>query len=113
MKPRLVLLVAAATAALALLAAGCGGSEDGSGSDPAALAPPKSPLYIEATVQPEGELKTNVDALAKSIAGVDDLGGLIVSELESSASDSGEELDFEKEVEPWLGEKGGLSFQEL
>jgi hypothetical protein len=109
-KPRLFLLVAAATAALAF--AGCGGGSDSSGSDPATLAPPKSPLFIAATVQPEGELKSNVEALAKSIGGVDDLGGLIVSELEKSASDDDEQFDYAKEVEPWLGEKGGLFFQE-
>jgi hypothetical protein len=109
MKARLVLLFAAAVAALSV--AGCGGGSDSSGSDPATLAPPRSPLFIEATVQPQGELKSNIESLAKSIAGVDDLGGQIVSELEKSASSSGEELDFEKEVEPWLGEKGGLSFE--
>jgi hypothetical protein len=105
-------MVAVATAALALFAAGCGGSDGGSGSDPAALAPPKSPLYIEATVRPEGELKTNVESLAKSIAGVGDLGGLIVSELERDGESTGEPVDFEKEVEPWLGKRGGLFFQE-
>jgi hypothetical protein len=109
-KPRLVFLVAAATAALAV--AGCGGSSDSSGSDPATLAPPKSPLFIEAAVQPEGELKANVESLARSIGGVDDLGGLIVSEIENSASDSEQEFDYAKEIEPWLGEKGGLFFQE-
>ncbi len=107
MKARLVLVIAAATAVLA----GCGGSDSGSSADPASLAPPQSPLYIEATVLPEGKLKTNVEALAQSVAGVDDLGQLILSELESSASDSGEELDFGKEVAPWLGEKGGLFLQ--
>jgi hypothetical protein len=111
LKARLVLTVAAATAALAF--AGCGGSGDsGSSSDPATLAPPKSPLFIEAAVQPEGALRSNVEALAKSIGGIDDLGGLIVSEIESSASSSGEELDYAKEIEPWLGEKGGLFLQE-
>ena len=62
-------------------------------------------------MRPEGELKSNIESLAKSIGGVDDLGGKIVSELEKSASSSGEELDYEKEVEPWLGEKGGLFFE--
>ncbi len=109
MKARLTLLAAAALAGLAT--AGCGESDSGSGSDPAALAPSTSPLYIEATLQPEGELKTNVAALAREIAGVDDLGGLIVEELEDSATDSGEEFDYEKEVAPWLGERGGMFFQ--
>ncbi len=111
MKVRLVLPVAAALAALAFVLAGCGGGSDDSGSDPASLAPPNAPVYIEAAVQPEGELKSNVEALAKDIGGVDDLGGLIVEELESSADDEGEEFDYEKEVEPWLGEKGGIFLQ--
>ena len=105
-------MVAAAAAALALLAAGCGGASDSSGGDPATLAPPQTPFYVEAAVQPQGDLKTNVDALAKSIAGVDDLGSLIVSELESSSDSSSEEVDFEKEIEPWLGEKGGVALEE-
>lgn len=110
-KARLVPTVALATAAIAFVLAGCGDEGGGSSSDPASLAPAKSPLYIEAVLQPEGELQTNVEALAQSLAGVDDLGETIVSELESSASDSGEELDFDKEIEPWLGEKGGMFFQ--
>jgi hypothetical protein len=109
-KARLSLIAAAALASLVV--AGCGDSDSGSGSDPAALAPPAAPLYLEAALQPEGELKTNVEALAEEIAGVDDLGSLIVEELESSATDSGEDFDYEKEVQPWLGEKGGMFFQE-
>lgn len=109
MTPRPVLLAAAALASLAI--AGCGSGDGGSGSDPAALAPPRAPLYIEAAVQPAGELKTNVESLAQQLAGVDDLGGLIVEELESSANDDGEEFDYAKEVAPWLGEKGGLFFR--
>jgi hypothetical protein len=110
MKARLVLIVAAAAAALAI--AGCGGGGSASSStDPASIAPPKSPLFIEVAVQPEGELKSDVESLAESIAGVDDLGGLIVTELEKSASDSGESFDYAKEVEPWLGEKAGISFE--
>jgi hypothetical protein len=108
-KVRLLLPVAAATAAL--FAAGCGGGESSS-SDPATLAPPKSPLFIEVAVQPGGEVQSNIESLAQSIAGIDDLGGLIVSELESSADSDDEELDFEKEIAPWLGEKGSMVFQE-
>jgi hypothetical protein len=111
-KARLVLLAAVATALAALAVAGCGGGSGGSGADPATLAPPQSPLFVDATVQLEGELKSNVESLAQSIGGIDDLGGLIVSEIENSASDSGQEFDYAKEVEPWLGEKAGLFFQE-
>jgi Protein of unknown function (DUF3352) len=112
-KLRFVLPVLLAALA-ALFAAGCGGggSDGGSGTDPAMVAPPKAPIFIDFTVRPEGETKQNLDALAKDLAGIDNLGDLIVTELENSASEDGEEFDFEKEVEPWLGERGGLFLQD-
>lgn len=108
MKVRLILLVAAATAVLAI--AGCGGGSGGSGTDPAAVAPPDSPFYVEFAVRPEGQMKADVESLAATIAGVDDLGGLVISELENS-SDSEGSFDYAKEVEPWLGERAGISFE--
>lgn len=98
----------------ALFVAGCGSSDDGGsgGTDPASVAPATAPVFIEATIRPEGETKTNIEALAQKIAGIDDLGELIVEELESSAADDGEDLDFEKEVEPWLGDEAGIFLQE-
>lgn len=113
-KLRLVLLALLAAVA-AVLVAGCGGggSDSSGGEDPASVAPPKTPLYIEFTIQPEGETKTNIEALAKKLAGIDDLGGLIVSELEESAGEEDEEIDFEKEIEPWLGEKAGFIYPQF
>lgn len=112
-KLRLVLPVLLA-ALVALLVAGCGGGSDdgGGGTDPANVAPPQAPIFIDFTVQPEAEAAEDLDALAKQIAGIDNLGDLIVTELENSASEDGEELDFEEEIEPWLGERGGLFLQE-
>jgi hypothetical protein len=95
-------------ALVALLAACGGGSGGGDGTDPASVAPASAPLYIGFTLRPEGEEKEDVDALAKTVAGVDSLGGLIVEELEKSAESDGEPFDYAKEVEPWLGEEGGL-----
>jgi hypothetical protein len=111
-KLRLVLLVLAAT--FVAMFAGCGGSDDGGGgsSDAATLAPATAPVFIDFIIRPEGATKTNIEELAKQLAGVNDLGGLIIEELESSASEDGEEFDFEKEVEPWLGERAGLFLQE-
>lgn len=96
-------LLALAAASVAILA-GCG--SDSSGSKVADLAPPGTPIFVEATLQPSGELKSNTDAVAEKIADVDDLGALIVEELESSSAEDGEPVDFEGEVEPWLGEHG-------
>src|SRR6476619_3988692 len=109
---RFVLPVLAAAAVLALLA-GCGGGDDSSSTDPASVAPAETPVFIEARIQPTGELKTNLEAIASRVAGVDDLGGTIVSYLEQSALSSDEPLDFEKEVQPWLGESAGVFLTEF
>jgi Protein of unknown function (DUF3352) len=110
MKPRLVLATAALTAFIALLA-GCGSGS--SSSDVATLAPPGSPVFVEGTVKPTGELKSNADAVAQKIGGIANLGSFVVEKLESSARAEGETLDYEKEVEPWLGEKAGAFFERL
>lgn len=110
MKLRFVLPMLLAALA-ALLVAGCGGGGESSGStDPASVAPPNTPLFIELTIRPEGEAKANIEGLAQKIAGISDVGGLIVSQLEESASEDDEEFDFEKEVEPWLGKQAGYIY---
>lgn len=102
---------------VALLVAGCGssgGSDSSSGgSELANLASPGSLVFVEGQLQPKGELKQNVDSVAKSFTGGEGLGQFVISELESSARAEGESLDFAKEVEPWLGEKGGVAFEHL
>jgi hypothetical protein len=114
-KIRLSILVFAVLFA-ALLVAGCGSSSDGnsaSSETPASLAAPGSLVYVEGNLKPTGELKSNVDAVAKKIAGIDDLGEFVVSELESSAHSEGEPVDFATEVEPWLGKTAGVAFEHL
>jgi hypothetical protein len=112
MKARPILLALAALLVAALAFAGCGGGSgdgnDSSGADPASYVPKTAPVYVEATLLPSGETKSNIEALAKNVAGVDDLGGLIVEELEKAANAEGEEFEYGTEIEPWLGEKVGL-----
>jgi len=97
----------------ALAIAGCGGgSSSTSSSDLAALASPGSAVFVEGTLQPTGELKSNADALAKKLAGASNLRDFIVSKLESKAGKEGEPLDFASEVEPWLGARGSAAFAE-
>lgn len=107
MKVRTALLLTLTALAAALAIAGCGGGDGGGGSDatdPTSVAPPDSLFFLEVT-RPKGKAATNVEALAEKIAGIDHLGDLIVSELESSALEDGDEVDYAKEIEPWLGNR--------
>lgn len=105
-----MLLLAAIAAAL--LVAGCGGDSGSSESEPAEASPPGASVFIEASIQPGGEIAENVDSLAEKIAGIDSVGALITEELEAAAAGDDAELDFDKEVQPWLGEKVGIFLQE-
>jgi hypothetical protein len=111
-KTRLVLPVLAAMSALALLA-GCGDSGGSDSTDPASVAPAETPVFIEGKIQPTGELKTNLEEIASRVAGVDDLGGTIVSYIEQSALESDEPIDFDTEIQPWLGEAAGIFLSEF
>jgi hypothetical protein len=109
---KIALLPVPVLALLALLAiAGCGGSS--SSGDLAVVASPHSLVYLEAELSPSGASKEDLDALARKIAGVDDLGDFVVSKLEASAMEDGEPVDFEKEVQPWLGERAAVALQGL
>ncbi len=110
MRVRLVLVFAALGAVLACALAGCGGG-GGSSPDPATAAPPASPLFIDAVIRPQGELKAHVEALAKNVAGIEDPGALIVSKLETALDEHGEKINYGHDIEPWLGEKAGIFFE--
>lgn len=102
-----------ALAALIVLVAGCGSNGSSGGSQVAELAPPGAPVFVEGTLQPEGELKSNTEAIAERVAGIDNLGEYVVEKLESAAGDDGEPVDFAKEIEPWLGERAAVFFEQL
>jgi hypothetical protein len=111
-KTRLALPVLAFLA-VALVFAGCGGGSSSSSGDLAGFAAPGSLVYVEGTLRPSGELKSNVDSLAQAVGGIDNLGEYVVAKLEGSARGKGEPFDYAKEVEPWLGEKAGVAFKGL
>jgi Protein of unknown function (DUF3352) len=113
------LLRAATLPALLLVVflAGCGGGGGGedssSGSELAALAPPRSVVFLEGTVRPSGKLKADADAAAQRIGDIENLGDFVVEELESSAREDGEPFDYATEVEPWLGERVAFDFERV
>jgi hypothetical protein len=104
MRGRLLILIAVAAA---IAFAGCGGG-GGASADPATLVPAKAPVYIEATITPQGDLRSNIESLARNVGGVDNLGALVLEEAEKAAANSEGSFEYAKDVEPWLGEKGGL-----
>jgi Protein of unknown function (DUF3352) len=109
-RPPATLLTLLVLGGFLLAFAGCGdsGGGGGDGSQPADAAPPSSSIFVEGTIRPKGELKANVEEIVRTVGGIDDLGGTIVTELEKSAREDGEPFDYETEVEPWLGERVGV-----
>ncbi len=102
----------AAGAALALIAAGCGGSSAGDADgDPASVLPANSPLYAEVTVRPEGDLKDDVVGVAKRISRMDDPFGAIIKSIEADGDEGG--VTFQEDIEPWLGDRVGVALTSL
>jgi hypothetical protein len=102
---RVVALVGAALAGSALAVAGCGGDSD-SGSTAGAVAsyvPSSSPLYFEVSTDFDGPQWTQVEALAKLFPGYPEFKRTIDEGLKS------DEVDFETEVKPLLGERAAIA----
>ena len=94
----------------ALVLAACGeDSDSGSGdlgADPATLVPADAPIYLEAVVKPEGDLRSNVESALSKLLGTDDPGAMITDAIDSelSSEDAGVSWD---EVDAWLGSRVG------
>ncbi len=91
---------------LALAVAGCGSSSKPA-PDPATIVPASAPLYVSAIVRPQGSLKTNTLADARTLTHESEpfaalLGALVVS------PPSGAAYIGRGSVESWLGERAGL-----
>jgi hypothetical protein len=111
MRLRLLILLPAALSVALLGLPGCG---DGGGSGGlAGVAKPGTVVFVDGTIRPEGELKSNTDRAARTIGGIDNLGEFIVEKLEEEALQEGEPFDYEREVEPWLGDGAGVAFERV
>jgi Protein of unknown function (DUF3352) len=101
----------ALVACAALLVAGCGSGGGGADDDLASLAPPNASLYLESVIRPEGGQKDAIESLASRVGGIQDPGGAILSRLDAVLAQSGADVSYEKDVQPWLGERGAIFFQ--
>jgi hypothetical protein len=110
---RLRILALAATATTAVALAACGGDDSGTtDDDPASLVPADAVVYGQATVRPQGKLKSDVETLASRVSGIDDPAGRLIGLLEESANEeptaSGKQISFERDIDPWLGDEIGV-----
>lgn len=92
-----------AVAVLAVVAAGCGGSAAGGDADPAMAVPADALVYVEALVRPEGPQREEAVEAAGKVLLTDDPEGDIRKRLEEEL-----EFDYERDVEPWLGDRVGF-----
>lgn len=105
-----------AALALSLPLAACGGSDstgDG-GPDPASAVPAKAPVYVEATVRPEGDLKDNTLKVAGKLLNTENPEEELKKFLQTAGTetDTGD-FDYDEDLKPWLGQRVGVFFTEL
>jgi len=101
---------AATLAALSLLAAlvvACGGGAASGDADPASAAPANAMLYAEVAIQPDGDLREDALDAAGKVLNTDDPEGKIRELLDKALADE-ENLDYDKDIKPWLGERAGF-----
>ncbi len=97
--------MALVAALLAIAFGGCGSSPSGTSASPATVTPAAAPLYIDAVLKPEGDLKTNATAAARTLTHRQKpFEGL----LQLLAGPTGKAPNYAKEIEPWLGPHAGL-----
>lgn len=96
-------------AAVAMLAAGCGSSSGGSGTDTAKLAPPASFFYAEVNIDPSGSQEAAMRSILGDLPGSGPPEERLSDVLEkASKSETGSKVDFRQDVQPWLGDKAGV-----
>jgi Protein of unknown function (DUF3352) len=97
--PRLASL---AVLLLAVFLTACGGGGGAAGADPASAIPRDALFYVEGTVRPEGELRSDALEAAGKILRTENPEAKLrehVAEID--------DFDYERDLEPWLGERAG------
>jgi hypothetical protein len=99
----------AVLAVLAALMAACGGGAASGGADPASAVPAGAPFYFEVVIRPEGDLREDALAAAGKVLRTDDPSAKIREYVDKALRESSDtKLDYEKDIEPWLGERAGV-----
>jgi hypothetical protein len=96
----------AALLAVAALFAACGGGGAGGEGDPATAVPADALFYAEVVVRPEGSLRDGARDAAGKVLLTEDPEGELREQLEVAFEV--EDFDYDRDVEPWLGERAGF-----
>jgi hypothetical protein len=111
---RRVPALVACLAVPAAILAGCGGGGGGSVDvGPAAAVPASTPIYLDATVKPTGTAKTNAEDALKTILHTDDPAGKIIAQIDKQKTATGQPVNYQTDIAPWLGEKAAVFFTTL
>ena len=102
---RLRALSSLVAAVCAVFLAACGGNGDPDG-DPASVVPAAAPLYFEVTVRPEGDVRADVEAAARKIFRQEEPFAELRRLIDQGLAE--EDVSFEEDVEPWLGQRIGF-----
>lgn len=102
---RLVLPLTLLLAVVAL--AGCGSSTPSAtgDADPAAWAPAGAPVYFEASIRPGEPLKSSVDSVIGKVSLRKDWRAQLIAKINSSSKKG---ATFERDIDPWLGNRAGV-----
>jgi hypothetical protein len=103
-------LAVLAAAAFAVPIAGCGSSSSSSGGgagDPAKAIPASAPVYLEATIQPTGKQRTDLEAAGRKVLRTGDPAAKIKELIDKAAKKEGK--SFDKDIKPWLGSKAAIA----
>lgn len=107
----LALACAALLVALGSVLAGCGSSStSGTSADPAGIVPAAAALYAGATVRPSGSAQADAVAAGRALTHQNDPYLRLLAALQTPGSP---QLDYQSDVEPWLGPHAGVFLSSL
>ena len=107
--PRLRTITLPCLLLIALALAACGGGGGAADADPAKAVPAGTAIYFEGVVRPEGDQKDDVLDAAGKVLRTDDPEAKIRELLDKAFKDSeNPDTSYEKDIEPWLGQKAGV-----
>ena len=111
---RISALLLACVAVPAAILAGCGGGGSSNVDvGPAAAVPANTPIYLDATVKPTGSAQANANAALSKILNTADPGSKIISLIDKQKTSTGQPVNYQTDIAPWLGQKAAVFFTTL